>query len=41
MGGKTGASELHQWGPGVGLIHNPNTVPSSNCEGNGKDGLKY
>lgn len=40
MGGKSGATELRQWGPGVGLIHNPNTAPSSNREGNGKDWLK-
>lgn len=40
MGGKNGATELPDWGPGVGLIHNPNTAPLSNRGGNWKDWLK-
>lgn len=40
MGGKSGPTELSHWGPGVGLIHNPNNVPLSNRGGNWKDWLK-
>lgn len=41
MVGDGGGSELCQRGPGVGLIHNPNIVPSSNLGGNGMNWLEY